>query len=267
MRILPVIVVYGADLTTCNTYRSLQPELTGRDVLVYDNSPSPLNAPLATGNPHIIYHNDGHNRGVSAAYNLGYRVATERGYGFVLLLDQDTRFAPGYIAALEYAICAHPEEDLFVPNLSYGDGLPFSPVSITALRARGCRLPAGSHAWGGFLPVNSGACIRTTAFERAGGYNEKIRLDFADFDFFNRLQAVTPRFYVIEKDAAQNFSNEETDAGKLLTRYRFYLEGARAVTGRRRFFLHVVRHTLALAIRTRRTDFLRLFVAQYLLKL
>ena len=47
-----------------------------------------------------------------------------------------------------------------------------------------------------YLPVNSGACIRLSAFEKVEGYNKDIRLDFADFDFFSRMAVLYDFFYM-----------------------------------------------------------------------
>lgn len=260
MRIFPIVVVYRADFRQTNAHSSLLSGFQGGSYLIYDNSPEPQNQRYATPGT-IYYYHDASNGGVSAAYNYGARLAESiGGVDALLLLDHDTCFQKDYITKLEEALEAFPKVDLFVPQVVYQGDRPFSPVNRGRGRRQGVNLPAGCYSLNDFLPVNSGACIRLSAFKRAGGYNSAIRLDFADFDFFSRLAAVTDKFCVLDSVAHQSFSNEEACTDKLWQRYQFYLEGAKIAHRnpliRRMVEVDALRHACALAWRTRNLKFL-----------
>ena len=94
-----------------------------------------------------------------------------------------------------------------------------------------------------------------------------IRLDFADFDFFSRLAEVSATFYRVDSIARQSFSNEETRVDRLFRRYQFYLEGARVARCNRHIStivnVEVLRHVLALTLRTRKWCFLSEYIKRF----
>lgn len=263
MSILPVVVLYKVDFRDTNVFRTLLIHYAGQRILIYENSPEPLNQVYESEK--VCYHHDAGNGGVSAAYNYGASVARQLGdVDALLLLDEDTRFEPDYLSVLETAMKAHPYIDLFVPQVLYAGHHPFSPIHRGLRMNRGAMLSEGQYSLKQYLPVNSGACIRLSAFGKAGGYQAGIRLDFADFDFFSRLALVSEKFYRVNSTAFQSFSNEETQPDKLFRRYQFYLEGAREARRNRQISTMVVvetlRHTLALTLRTRSLRFMKEFI-------
>lgn len=265
-KIYPIIVTYYSELKDCNTFLSLLSK-ADEDMrfLVYDNSPHKINKTYECS--HVDYFGDGENRGVSAAYNYGCKMAEKLGYEYVLLLDEDTRFEKDFIQKLSEAIESNKDIDVFAPSISYQKGIPFSPSKCSLLKTRGVALTACQcYPLKKYMPVNSGTCIRVSAFKRANGYNEAIKMDFADFDFFQRLARFSSRFMLINSMAHQNFSNEETDVNKLERRYKLYIDGALATSFQFRFLPQVIRHTLALAVRTRRMVFVNIFLKQYLFR-
>lgn len=262
-KIYPIIVTYRSELKDCNTYISLSAKLADIRFLVYDNSPRQINRKYESYQ--VDYFGDGMNRGVSAAYNYGCQRAEDLGYEYVLLLDEDTHFDKDFIERLAMAIEKNGDIDIFAPSISYQGGLPFSPSRCSLFKTYGVSLPpCHRYSLKKYMPVNSGTCIRIGTFKKAGGYNEAIRLDFADFDFFQRTLPFASYFMLIDSIAHQDFSNEETDVCKLENRYKIYLEGALATSFSNRFVLQVIRHTLALTVRTRRMVFIKTFFKQYI---
>lgn len=258
MNILPVVVIYNADFHQTNIWCSLLSHVGDCQILVYDNSPKPLNQRYESAT--VIYHHDPDNGGVSAAYNFGAHLACQNGfYNTLLLLDEDTQFQPDYLSVLEQAVKSHSDISLFVPQLLFGEDMPFSPSHRGIRHKRGALLSEGVYSLTDYLPVNSGACIRLSAFVQAGGYNNDIRLDFADFDFFSRLALVSDRFCLVDSVARQSFSNEEKSKEHLFRRFRLYVEGARHARKNKLISnmvrIDVLRHTLALTCRTRSTRF------------
>lgn len=259
MNILPVVVLYNVDFGATNVYRSLLAHFPEQRILLYENSPEPLNAKYESAL--IAYRHDPLNGGVSAAYNEGaHEAALCGGIDALLLLDEDTQFPHDYLSVLLAQAEAHPDIDLFVPQVIYGTNLPFSPTRRNLCLQRGAMLTEGIYSLRQYLPVNSGACIRLQAFQKAGSYNPAIRLDFADFDFFSRLAEISDRFYLIDCVARQSFSNEEHRQEHLFRRFQFYVEGAREARQNKLISKMVAvdiwRHTLALTLRTRSPRFL-----------
>lgn len=263
MNVLPIVVLYNVDFYETNVYRTLMSHFQGERILIYENSPEPQNQCYETEK--TLYHHDSSNGGVSAAYNYGAAIAKQYSdVDAILLLDEDTQFESDYLSALQTAIEIHPEINLFVPQVLYTGDQPFSPISRGIHKRRGALLGEGLHSLNDYLPVNSGACIRIAAFEKAGGYNPEIRLDFADFDFFSRLAVHDDKFYRVDSTARQSFSNEEKRLDRLFLRFQFYIEGARAAYRnpliRNMVKIEVMRHTLALTVRTHRLRFINYLI-------
>lgn len=265
MSILPIVVLYDIDFHETNVYRTLLKQYPEERILIYENSHEPQN--MCYASKYVSYHHDLHNGGVSAAYNYGAVLARELGdIDALLLLDEDTRFGADYFSVLQTACDSNPSVNLFVPQLLYGAHQSFSPIHRGHRKRRGAFLDEGLYSLRDYLPVNSGACIRLSAFEQAGGYNPDIRLDFADFDFFSRLAIASDSFYRVGSTAFQSFSNEETQVDKLFRRYQFYIEGARGARSNRQIRsmvgMEVARHTLALTVRTHSFRFINYLIKQ-----
>ena len=120
-----------------------------------------------------------------------------------------------------------------------------------------------------YLLINSGLCVKLSLFERSGGYDERIWLDFADTQFVRKLWHSGERyFYLLPCKCFQNFSNEQTNIEKLQSRFEIYLE-----CGKNCKFLDfpdwafrqycVISHTLSLTIRTRKISFLTKSITKY----
>lgn len=264
--IYPIIVTYYSELTDCKTYQSLLSHWEGRRFLIYDNSPTRINGKYKSSL--IDYFGDGINRGVSSAYNYGCKLAEEKGFKYILLLDEDTILEENFFKKLSCAIENNDDIDVFAPSIYYQEGKPFSPSICSLLKIKGVDLTANhSYPLTKYMPVNSGTCIRISVFKKANGYKEAIKMDFADFDFFQRLSSISSHFMLIESKAYQNFSNEETDINKLKRRYTLYLEGALATSHRHKFLLHIIRHTLALTIRTKQFIFINIFLKTFFLRI
>ena len=261
MNILPIVVIYNADYITCAAYRTLLSHHPDATVVLYDNSPTPINARHASPSLHYIH--NATNGGVSAAYNAGADYSRRKGsYDYLLLLDQDTEFDSRYIHTLLHTISTHPTAALIVPTINTKHGAAFSPTSKTGRKSS---LPPGEYPLDNYRIVNSGACVSLEAFVAAGGYNEQIKLDFADFDFFKRLSTVAESFIVAPSTAVQDFSNHETGKDKLLSRFAHYIDGARRYRQSEHIGGEVLRHTLALTLRTRSVDFLTTYIKRYVL--
>ena len=266
MNILPIVVLYNVDFHETNVYSTLLSQYGEGRVLIYENSPEPQNQCYES--EQVLYYHNPQNGGVSGAYNYGADVARCLGdVDFILLLDEDTCFEPDYLSVMQKAIGANPNLNLFVPQVLYAGNRPFSPIRRGIHKSRGAVLSEGAYSLKDYLPVNSGACIRLSAFEKVEGYNKDIRLDFADFDFFSRMAVLYDSFYCVGSTEYQSFSNEEKQTDKLYRRYTFYIEGARVARRnpmiRTMVLVEVLRHTLALTARTHSFKFIHHLICNF----
>lgn len=266
--IFPVIVVYQCRCGEARSYQTLVRPAGFAAFMVYDNSPASFPSG-ADGLPQgVVYVRDEGNGGLSKAYNVAAAYASEHGYARLLLLDQDTAFAPG--AAQAYA-AADRSVPLWAPSVRTADGRAFSPGNVRGWRIKAVSLLAGHYSLHHYYPVNSGMCVSLDVFHRAGGYNETVRLDFADYQFLQRLRRVDAHFLLLPTEAVQDFSDDERDAGKLLSRFRLYLDSALAcecetLVGRLSLACTVCLHTLSLFRRTHKRDFLKIWLIKYILR-
>ena len=264
--ILPVIVLYKQPLCETTTYKTLLAE-SGLFFYVYDNSPEPVCQPAPQT---FFYVHDPQNSGVSRAYNTAAGYAHEHGYRWLLLLDQDTSFPPDSLRQYQAAIAAHPDIRLFAPELTLEGDIPFSPVRYFCKTGHRIRLKRGTtYQLPGIAPVNSGVLIALELFENTGGYNEKVRLDFADFQFMETVARQEQNFFLLDVRAIQSFREGLPPLSAALTRYAIYLECAKACprhspADRIAFFYVVTRRALSLTWQYGHSDFLKVLFREYL---
>lgn len=264
--ILAVMVAYGTPLAESATLRSLSASLerTGAllDLFIYDNSPEPPAADPAAHGGHlrVTCHHDPTNPGVSAAFNAGARLAREQGNEWLLLLDQDTDFPPETMAVYLTAITSGKGE-MFAPQLVAGDRL-LSPCGYRA--GIGFHLPRvtpGVLSLSGRTVLNSGLLVRLAAFEACGGYDEGVRVDFADFAFMNRFRRLWPEITLLELVCRHGFSNQEcVEESVAFRRFVGYCRDGRAAAATPLLlFTHlflVLRRCVVLTLRYRSPRFL-----------
>ena len=276
--ILPVVVLYKQNLEQSLTLQSMQVSLDAAgiermQVFVYDNSPEASAGTIgAFGSFDIIYHHDPLNGGLSKAYNVGAAKARVLNKEWLLLLDQDTTFPSNTFPQYAQAAEKHPEIGLIAPILKLSNNKIFSPC--LAKHKRGYpvgQLSPGLHNLYKLSPVNSGLLVKLSLFERAGGYNEKVKVDFCDFQFLEKVRRIDPRFYLMPMSALQDFSNEELSLSKQQHRFNIYLEDAvncdkPEFSDKLGFFYTVTRHALGLSLKMRHFSFINMYLCKFLIR-
>jgi rhamnosyltransferase len=268
--LLSILVLHNQRLEKSKTFSSLfaAAPIWDDDVhlLIYDNSPVPMHAADEFGSPgsHIHYISDTSNPGVSRAYNRGVQLARELRDPYLLLLDQDTIFPQDAISCYLRTIESNKDSPLFVPILLVGDKI-YSPcrdilhVNLPLHAVQPGVLSAKQKS-----AMNSGMCIRVDAFEKIGGFDEKIPLDFADHDFMRRYRKRFDSLMVIDMVCVHSFSeNEPMTFAKALARFDFYCRGARnsvkGVWDASSFLPLTFLRAVRLSVRYRRASFLVMF--------
>ena len=188
IKILIVVVRYRTPLEESETIRTLAGCLAEHTelqrsfaTLVWDNSP--VGQSVASLPMQVEYRHSNENVGVAGAYNYAMELAEERGFRWLLLLDQDTRLPPRFIEAMhEHARRLEAEERIAaVAPTVLMHGMAVSPKIIS--RWGGAKDPAAGFAGPVFeelIIMNSGMLLRVSALRRIGGYSLDFWLDFSD---------------------------------------------------------------------------------------
>lgn len=276
-RILAVIVLYNESLESSITFQSLTESLktNTRDgskfrLVIYDNSPNPLKAvfnqyPLFS----ITYKSDISNAGLSRAYNYASTIAEIEAFEYILLLDQDTFLPKNILSLYSDAIEKYQYLNLFAPILKISNGIFLSPARFFLHRGFKTKIIPGVYPLSKYAPINSGMLIKLSSFIEAGGYNDKVRLDFSDFQFIECFRKRNKEFYVIDAICIQQFSNVVNNFTQIKTRFEFYCEGAKyaykaSLLDNFTYFMIVFMRCLALSIRTRKLIFFKTFYNKYI---
>ncbi|WP_418409735.1 glycosyltransferase [Alistipes sp.] len=271
VNILCVVVLYKMQLNRSASFLSLYRQVGDCDATVdffiYDNSP--LADVGLSEFPDIHYFHCPGNTGLGTAYNAAARYAEEKGFDWVLLLDQDTVLPDNFLQSYVKAIQENPGIQVFAPRVSLSGKSLLSPMK--RWRKQATHLVAEkTYPIRQYLVINSGLCVKTSLFMQSGGYDEKVWLDFADMQFIRKLLHVGVRcFYLLSCECMQHFSNLEADPEKLKQRFDIYIACARNCE----YFdmadwifrqYCVLSHTIGLTIRTRSVYFLKCFFTRYL---
>lgn len=256
-----VIVLYKCNISNSLTIRTLNKSLTGKEVslplLIYDNSP---NALVIDGevdllkNFEITYIHDKGNGGLGKAYNTAFEIAVKRNKNWLLLLDQDTNLDKDIFSAFDQAVNSFKDINLFAPLMVLENGKILSPCSF--------RFYFGSHLkevlygkqdFGTNSLINSGILVSLDSFQKVGGYNEKVKLDFSDHQFIENYKQKYKQFVVVESTCIQNFSAIEDSEEKQIIRFKYYCQGIYNFKARKGFakvlmtfylFLKVIKKSL-----------------------
>lgn len=228
---LAVVVLYKTSIADSATLASLSKSLErvgGKmDLLVYDNSPD-YNSGIGNISFRwkIYYIGNPSNPGISTAYNSGFCLAKEAGKRWLLFLDQDTSFPINTFEVYALAVQKHKAHHLFAPILVSGGGVR-SPCNYKLMRGSPMKVVgAGVLGLRGKSLLNSGLLVSLHAFSLAGGYNEKIPLDFSDHDFIRRLANKQKEAIIINLTCGHSLSTDHSsDRHSVMRRFETYWQG------------------------------------------
>lgn len=236
-KILAVIIVYKEYYAESAAYKTLletychcndeNPGSTELALMIYDNSPQPVEIKeVAPEIINIIYVHDSSNPGVSKGYNAAFKKLLEIGFDWLLLLDQDTHLALESLRVYSDSIAGNPEIMIHAPILKV-QNLIISPSRYKYRRgfAIGDITP-GVKELGHIVPLNSGMCVGKSVYLQTGGFNEKIKLDFSDFDFMRRAGKFNSHFAVLPLSFSHSLSSIDETYNSAIVRYKYYCLGA-----------------------------------------
>jgi hypothetical protein len=226
------IVVYKELFYKTTAFLTLQKSLSQlpnggeRLILVYDNTDTSgwkIDDEQIKSSELFYYHNP-INPGISTAYNFLSRAAQQNGYEWILFMDQDTALPETAIAEYISAIKQRPDIMIKVPVIK-ANGKIYSPIRYVFKRGRVPKsVTTGVKKLENYVFINSGFAIKLSLFFEAGGYDENIKLDFADFLFLDKVRKKTDQFEVLPVWPVQSFSFLEYDITKALKRYEIFVK-------------------------------------------
>ena len=265
-----VLVLYNQKVWDCNTYHTLVRSNSELPLFIYDNSPEPQHKPVEFAE-NVKYVSDTSNPGLSYAYNRAADYAKEKDYTWMLILDQDTFFAPNIIDEYVHAIDQNPTIKLFAPPMMLVVSEKYmSPVKIRCHSARPSKsVPVGVVSLKTYSPINSGMMINLEAFWEAGGYNERVKLDFSDYQFVKRFSKKQDSFYVLSSACRQEYSNEVQGKEQKLHRYALFCDSLKAcdkvcTSDKAGDFYVVFKRMCSLILKTKSLKPVSIFTRKYL---
>lgn len=230
---LAVLVLYETKLEHSESFMSLSKNLENSDskmdIVVYDNSPEPVyEKEVGFENWNIHYIHDRSNPGVSKAYNEGFKIGKKLNKKWLLLLDQDTKFQDDALMKYFEAMDSYKKSILFAPVLTVNNKI-HSPSGYYLKRGFHLKkINAGLNTIRNKTLLNSGMCISLAAFEKIGGFNEKVKLYFSDYNFIDRYRRHYKDFIVLDTICEHKmFTIENNNAESQLRRFIYFCEGAR----------------------------------------
>ena len=262
--VLAVIVLYNIKLAESTTFNSLTAALQHTDarlnLLVYDNSEVSTYEDTMYQHWDITYVHDPANPGVSKAYNYGLKIARELNKHWLLLLDQDTMFPINSISSYSTAITNNQVMALIAPIVKvsalilspyknwYGHGRSLKQVNFGATNLKDYKV------------VNSGLMIHVDLFEKCGGYNETIRMDYSDLSFLLKAQKHIKEVIVIDLACEQKFFHLEEENTELrLSRFNMYCHDLNAIYTQTRNVMYKITgllRALKLSVTQKQFDYL-----------
>lgn len=266
--ILIVIVLYKKKIADSISYRIIKEQCNQNcKIFIYDNSPV-IDSDFVKYP--ISYIHDHSNGGLGKAYNSAAQYAKENDIDWLLILDQDTNFPDCFLDSYIQVINTYPDVSLLVPQIRLPDGTLLSP-GYKKRQLKNME-PSVFYPLNAYLLINSGLCIRTNIFLQVKGYNENIWLDFSDIQFTRKLLHFGIKyFFLLPSECIQDFSNNELDIETLKQRFTIYIECA----GQCEYFdfsdwifrqYGILRHTMALSLRTMSYYFIKCYFTRYLFK-
>lgn len=215
--ILIVTVIYNQKISDTNVYKTLLSEK--ESVYIYDNSPSPQ--PVDNLPKNWVYTWDSSNPGLSTAYNKAAKYASANGYEWLLISDQDTIYPLKTLERYRWHIGAFRTTRMFLPKVKISDSTYLSPVKSKFYFARTTdKIPvSGEIELKKYAVINSGILVTIDSFLSCGGYNDKVFLDFSDFQFIERFENLYHLARVVDIECIQDFSNIVDSPQKKLSRF------------------------------------------------
>jgi hypothetical protein len=224
-----VVVLYKMDVEECPSVQSLlqcTEYLQRSRVILWDNSPVGVPAEkqawLKKQFSLFSYTHTPSNLSLSSIYN---QVCSEnKGFGYLILLDQDSRFGTDYFKQLNKAKQSHPKIDLFAPAIYHNSKL-VSPGLYYAFKGKfRSSIQSGVHSTQNMCIITSGICISFQYLHsNFTGFDERLRVYNIDTFFSLQFRKHRSEFFVFHCAFEHSLSQyEEEEFAARMRRFADY---------------------------------------------
>ena len=271
-----IIVIYNKDFYSCETFISLQrmdiPISDKLDLFIYDNSPDRQEIANLGKLTVAAYVHDPQNSGISKAYNECAKLAADLGKKWLIFLDQDSCLTESLFIDYSEAIENHSEIMFFCPILKSSGFIVSPSIFKNRMGSSPSYLTAGMHSFKKLSPINSGICIEINLFFKAGGYDEKVPLDYSDYAFIYRVKQIVEYFFLLDNICEHGLSSyEEQVITSALSRFRYLCIGlvnSSTTLTDKIFSLYVAgKRGAKLSFKFKNAEFLKILYAEFYSKL
>ncbi|MBB3018728.1 rhamnosyltransferase [Microvirga lupini] len=201
MHVLAVAVTYNPDIDLlARVLESVAPQVQGL-VVVDNGSANAEDVRRLTLASSAQFIDIQHNSGIAAAQNRGLALAKERGFGHILLLDQDTILAPKTVSDLAENLKALEAEQGGVAAIGPAYYELNSQQQTRAYQTNGLRLyrislEGEKHPVASDFIIASASLIPLTVLEKVGGFREDLFIDLVDVEWCFRARAAGYRSFL-----------------------------------------------------------------------
>lgn len=178
MTVFSIIVTYNPNISQLKAcVASLLPQV--EKIIIVKNSDERLDD-VDFQNEKIVRVQLDKNYGIAYAQNVGIRRAIELGAEWMLLSDQDTVFPEQYVNRFLEKIENHGAETIYVPVFFNETKKQIEPVSVSMSESV---CPDGVSPVPLIHAISSGTVFHKGVFEKIGGMDEKLFIDYVDFEW------------------------------------------------------------------------------------
>lgn len=173
-----VVVLYHPDGTLLDNINSYINDVD--TLFIVDNSTS-INTSIVTlisAHPKICYIHNAENRGIAQALNVGITLAIQKGYRFLLMMDQDSTLNIKCLQRLQETLDTNP--NAFMASASYNIQKVEKKIhkSLTS--------------------ITSGSMLRLSMIPSIGLHDEKLFIDYVDFEYTLRATTLGYDIFIVE---------------------------------------------------------------------
>lgn len=265
------IVIYNKPIKELLLLKSLINDEDKIDIFIYDNSKLPQEIPTFE-NVNIYYEHDENNSGVSRAYNQAYKKAKELNKTLLLVLDQDSSFEFSFIEQYMKMYKEYKNDYIYAPIVCDENKTKiYSPAFLNNFVGKVQSFEnfvyEQTYSLEGKSVINSGLMIPLKMFEKIGGYNEKLKLDFSDIYFIEKYKELNAKIVLVDVYLKHSISGDEgKDFAREYNRFRYYCSACKEIERalNTSAFWSSLRRLIRLVLKYKRLSFIKIYFEYYL---
>lgn len=261
--IYALIVVYNKKCKNSSSIQDIIKYAPDINIIVYDNSKLDYGNKEFCIKNNIIYFTQNKNVGISKAYNYVIQNTSLNKNDYLVMLDDDTHLNKDYFIEMKN-IVKKENFDVILPIVIANNKI-LSPYNFYM----GCRSKMISERKNININkvsgINSGMIIKRSIFDKIK-YNEKLFLDYVDYDFMRQVHNVSGRIYIMKSSIDQDFqyfNYKKTNINSALFRFEIDMHDYKVLCKETKmkhfFYIHALKFGLKQTINYKSFKFISLF--------